>query len=81
MTVPPDDLAVLAEVQGVLIEVLETRNSELSAQVAGLEARLARLERLVSRNSGNSSMPPSADDLPGRKPPGRRERGGPVLAA
>jgi hypothetical protein len=68
VTVPPgDDLAVLAEVQGVLIEVLETRNSELSAQVAGLEERLARLERLVSRNSGNSSMPPSADDLPGRK--------------
>jgi hypothetical protein len=52
VTVPPDDdLAVLAEVQGVLIEVLEARNSELSAQVAGLEERLARLERLVSRNS------------------------------
>jgi transposase len=76
VTVPPDDLAVLAEVQGVLIEILETRNSELSAQVAGLEARLARLERLVSRNSGNSSMPPSADDLPGRKGPGQRKRGG-----
>lgn len=73
---PGDDLAVLAEVQGVLIEVLETRNSELSAQVAGLEERLSRLERLVSRNSGNSSMPPSADDLPGRKVPGQRKRGG-----
>ena len=60
----------------MLIEVLETRNSELSAQVAGLEERLARLERLVSRNSGNSSMPPSADDLPGRKVPGQRKRGG-----
>jgi transposase len=77
VTVPPDeDLAVLAEIQGVLIEVLETRNSELSAQVAGLEERLARLERLVSRNSGNSSMPPSSDDLPGRKAPGQRKRGG-----
>lgn len=77
MTVPPDDdLAVLAGVQGVLIEVLEARNSELSAQVAALEERLARLERLVSRNSGNSSMPPSADDLPGRKAPGQRKRGG-----
>ena len=60
----------------MLIEVLETRNSELSAQVAGLEERLARLERLVSRNSGNSSMPPSADDLPGRNAPGQRKRGG-----
>jgi hypothetical protein len=77
VTVPPDDdLAVLAGVQGVLIEILETRNSELSAQVAGLEERLARLERLVSRNSGNSSMPPSADDLPGRKGPGQRKRAG-----
>jgi transposase len=77
VTVPPDDdLAVLAGVQGVLIEVLEARNSELSAQVADLEERLARLERLVSRNSGNSSMPPSADDLPGRKAPGQRKRGG-----
>jgi transposase len=70
VTVPPeDDLAVLAEIQGVLIEVLEARNAELAVQVAGLAERLARLERLVSRNSGNSSMPPSADDLPGRKAP------------
>jgi transposase len=33
---------------------------------------------LVSRNSGNSSFPPSADDLPGRTPPRREQsRGGP----
>jgi transposase len=77
VTVPPDeDLAALAEVQGVLIEVLEARNSELSALVASLEERLARLERVVSRNSGNSSMPPSSDDMPGRKAPGQRKRGG-----
>jgi transposase len=66
---PDDDLAVLAEVQGVLIEVLEARNGELSGRVAELEERLARLERAVSRNSGNSGMPPSADDLPGKTPP------------
>jgi hypothetical protein len=66
---PADDLAVLAEVQGVLIEVLENRNAELSAQVADLTERLARLERQVSRNSGNSGMPPSADDLPGKVAP------------
>ena len=42
---------------------------ELRARVAELEERLARLERLASRNSGNSSLPPSMDDLPGRKPP------------
>lgn len=31
--------------------------------------RLAKVERAVSRNSGKSSMPPSADDLPGRTAP------------
>jgi hypothetical protein len=77
-TVPADDLAVLAGVQGVLIEILENRNAELSAQVAELTERLAKLERQVSRNSGNSGMPPSSDDLPGRTPPDpkpERERG------
>jgi len=39
--------------------------------------QVARLERLISRNSGNSSMPPSTDDLPGKKPPeGRARRSG-----
>jgi hypothetical protein len=64
---------MLAEVQGVLIEVLEARNGELAGRVAELEERLAQLERLLSRNSGNSSMPPSADDLPGRTGPGTRK--------
>jgi hypothetical protein len=36
---------------------------------AALEERLRRLERQVGRNSGNSSMPPSSDDLPGRTKP------------
>jgi transposase len=76
-TQPDDDLAVLAEIQGLLIEVLETRNEELSGRVAELEERLERLERLLSRNSGNSSMPPSGDDFPGRKAPEQRKRGGP----
>ena len=37
--------------------------------IGELQKKVERLERLISRNSGNSSMPPSADDLPGRKPP------------
>jgi transposase len=69
---PDGDLAVVAELQGVLIEILEKRNAELTAQVTDLSERLARLERAVSRNSGNSGMPPSADDLPGRTPPAPR---------
>ncbi len=40
-----------------------------------LTGRLERLERLISRNSGNSSMPPSADDLPGRTAPARGGKG------
>jgi hypothetical protein len=71
----------LIALQGQLIMVLAARNAELEARNVELETRvgdlgerLARLERAVSRNSGNSSMPPSADDLPGRTPP--RQRGG-----
>ena len=39
---------------------------------AALEERVRRLERQVSRNSSNSSMPPSSDDLLGRSKPAPR---------
>jgi transposase len=75
-SVPEEDFAALADVAGVVIEILEsrnsdleTRNAELQSQVEGLAERLDRLERSLSRNSGNSGMPPSADDLPGRTAP------------
>ena len=58
------------------IAALAARVAELRTQNAELEERAARLERLISRNSGNSSMPPSTDDLPGKKPPERRPRRG-----
>ena len=49
---------------------------ELKAANAQLVERVAALERAAGRNSGNSSMPPSTDDLPGRtKPVGRRVKG------
>jgi transposase len=44
--------------------------------IGELRKQVARLERLVSRNSGNSSMPPSTDDQPGNKPPECRARRG-----
>jgi hypothetical protein len=44
----------------------------LRADVTALAGELAALRRQQGRNSGNSSLPPSADDLPGRKPPARR---------
>jgi len=41
----------------------------LRAMNEDLVAKLAKLEHLLGRNSGNSSMPPSKDDDPGRRPP------------
>jgi hypothetical protein len=48
--------------------------AEQAAAIAELQQKVARLERAMSRNSGNSSMPPSTDDMPGRKPPSRQQR-------
>jgi len=45
-------------------------------QIAALREQVTRLERALSPNSGNSSMPPSSDDLPWKKPPERKARGG-----
>ena len=52
---------------------------ELRADVVALAAEVRDLRRRLGRNSGNSSMPPSGDDLPGRAPPPakpKRGRGG-----
>jgi transposase len=51
------------------------------AEVADLTDRVTRLERAVSRNSGNSSMPPSGDDTPGREPPRKQRRAAERAAA
>ncbi|MGH3208540.1 MAG: IS66 family transposase [Trebonia sp.] len=57
-------------------EQLTGQVSSLSGQVTALLERVAKLERQVSRNSGNSGMPPSGDDIPGRTPPAPKpERG------
>jgi hypothetical protein len=76
---PVDARDALIALQGQLVTALMAQNSLLAGRVAQVEAanadlseRLERLERAVSRNSGNSSMPPSADDLPGRAPPRQR---------
>ena len=71
----------LIALQWQVIAALVAENARLAARVtemetanADLSARLARLERLASRNSGNSSFPPSMDDQPGRTPPARPAR-------
>jgi len=58
---------VIAE-QGRAIEELAKAN-------AGLVERIRALERVLGRNSANSSMPPSSDDLPGRRKPAGRAAG------
>jgi transposase len=74
---------LIAEAMRLRVDNVEMRaeNGRLREENAELRARVDRLERLMSRNSRNSSMPPSTDDLPGKKPPpdepGRRGRGGP----
>jgi transposase len=65
-------LLVLIGEQAEQIAALRAVNEELTR-------KLARVEHLLSRNSGNSSMPPSRDDDPGRTPPAvRKRRGGPT---
>ena len=72
LPVPAPDCASCAA-RDEQIAALEAELREQADETAELRARVARLERALSRNSGNSSMPPSGDDAPGRKPP-RKER-------
>lgn len=55
-----------------VIAAQATAVEELTRANARLAERVAQLERLVGRNSGNSSMPPSSDDLPGKAGPAPR---------
>ncbi len=50
--------------------------AELRSDVRALAGEVAALRRQRGRNSGNSSLPPSGDDQPGRVPPRRRQPGG-----
>jgi hypothetical protein len=52
-----------------LIAVVRDQAAQLADQAVELQrlrSELEQIKRLISRNSGNSSMPPSTDDLPGR---------------
>ena len=55
-----------------LIAHLQAHTAALEARVAQQDERIAVLEKALSRNSGNSSMPPSTDGLPGRSRPAAR---------
>jgi transposase len=63
-----DELIVVVRRQAAQIAELMEANEALAD-------RLARLEHLLSRNSGNSSNPPSKDDDPGKPAPPDKQRG------
>jgi hypothetical protein len=60
--------------QAQLIAAQAEKIATLEAVVADLREQLETAGRAGSRNSGNSSMPPSSADLPGRKPPRKQRR-------
>jgi transposase len=63
------ELIALVRRQDGQITTLSTQVADLLGVNEKLAGKLARLEHLLSRNSGNSSMPPSKDDDPGRTSP------------
>ena len=57
------------------ISAMATQIADLVEANETLAGKLARLEHLLSRHSGNSSSPPSKDDDPGKSPPQKKPRG------
>jgi hypothetical protein len=81
-SLPPEDprdalireQAARLAAQDEQIAVHGERIAALEALVAELGEQLDAARRAASRNSGNSLMPPSSEDLPGRRPAARKER-------
>jgi len=76
---PPGPGCVSCAARDAVIAEQAAAIGELRADVVALAAEVRELRRRLGRNSGNSSMAPSADDLPGRTPPPpkpERGRGG-----
>jgi transposase len=81
-----DELIVVVRRQTGQLAAQDRQVSETAGQLAelmeaneALAGKPARLEHLLSRNSGNSSNPPSPDDDPGKPaaPEKNKRRGGP----
>jgi transposase len=71
---PEDPRDALIREQAARLEAQAERIAALEAVVADLREQLESALRAASRNSGNSSMPPSSDDLPGRRMPRKQRR-------
>jgi hypothetical protein len=61
--------------QDALLAAQDVRLADQAVELERLRSELERIKRLISRNSGNSSMPPSTDDLPGRGRPVKPVKG------
>lgn len=71
-----EELLALVVAQAGTLDKLRVLVATQAATIDRQARRIAELERRLGRNSGNSSMPPSTDDLPGRTPPPQKpERG------
>ncbi|HET9255673.1 MAG TPA: DUF6444 domain-containing protein [Pseudonocardiaceae bacterium] len=64
-----DELIVMVRRQAGQITAMAGQLSQLMETNEVLAGKLARPEHLLSRNSGNSSNPPSKDDDPGKPAP------------
>lgn len=80
MTDAPEEQS--ADPRDALIRAQAEQIIAVQALVADLREQVETLTREKSRNSGNSSLPPSSDDaLPGRKQPTRQQRRAAAQAA
>jgi transposase len=71
---PADPRDALIREQARVIAGQAERIAALEAVVADLREQLTAAERTGSRNSGNSSLPPSSDDQPGKRQPRKQRR-------
>jgi transposase len=69
-----DELIALARRQDAQIAVMAGQLADLMEKFEQQAAELAKLQHHLSRNSANSSMPPSRDDDPGSTPPPLKPR-------
>jgi hypothetical protein len=61
-----EELIAVVRDQAAQLSDQATRLADQAVELERLRAELEQIKRLISRNSGNSSMPPSTDDVPGR---------------
>jgi transposase len=71
-----DELIAVVRDQAVQLADQAVRLAGQAVELERLGSELERIKRLISRNSANSSMPPSTDDLPGRAGKSKPAAGG-----